>query len=103
MPDFPSVLNINSIKPFFEHVQNAGLPGKVSQNYLASVGFKSKNDRGLIGLAKHLGFFRFEQFSVTPMARVQKQIYCGGDSGPGHKGSIPRFVYHLPIGTLSGR
>jgi len=45
-----------SIPRFLAHIQTAGVPPKVSQEYLTSVGFKSTNDRPLIPVLKALGF-----------------------------------------------
>src|SRR5260370_32673431 len=48
--------NTNSIPRFLTHVQSAGVPPKVSGEYLKSVGFKSGNDRYLIPILKALKF-----------------------------------------------
>jgi len=48
--------NTNSIPRFLAHVQTAGVPPKVSGEYLKSVGFKSGNDRYLIPILKALKF-----------------------------------------------
>lgn len=45
-----------SITRFLTHMQTLGVPGKVTNQYLVSVGFKSKNDRYLISILKSLGF-----------------------------------------------
>lgn len=56
MADFPYTPQPTAIKRFLAHVQSAGVPGKVTQKYLEKVGFKSTNDRYLIGVLKFLGF-----------------------------------------------
>src|SRR4051812_15076734 len=56
MADFPYTTTPKSIRPFFNHIQGAGVPTKVTQQYLESTGFKSTNDRKLIGVLKFLGF-----------------------------------------------
>ncbi len=48
--------NTNTIPRFLTLIQSAGVPPKVSQDYLKSVGFKSSNDRYLIPIMKTLGF-----------------------------------------------
>ncbi|MBI4200389.1 MAG: DUF5343 domain-containing protein [Chloroflexi bacterium] len=53
---YPYLNNTGKIRPFFEHIQEAAVPPSVKYAYLSSVGFKSKNDRPLITLAKFLGF-----------------------------------------------
>jgi len=45
-----------TIPRFLTLIQTAGVPPKVSQEYLQSVGFKSSNDRYLIPILKALGF-----------------------------------------------
>jgi Family of unknown function (DUF5343) len=44
------------VKRFLDHVQKAGVPDKVTLKYLEKVGFKSKNDRYILGILKFLGF-----------------------------------------------
>lgn len=56
MADFPYSPHAAGAKRFLEHVQKAGVPEKVTQKYLAQVGFKSKNDRYILGILKFLGF-----------------------------------------------
>ena len=51
MANYPYLTNTGKITPFFLHIQEAGVPPKVTHHYLASVGFKSSNDRPLISLA----------------------------------------------------
>lgn len=56
MADFPYMTNPSVIKKFLEHVQKAGVPERVTQQYLEQSGFKSKNDRPLISILKTIGF-----------------------------------------------
>ena len=56
MADFPYTNNPASLKKFLEHVQAAGVPPKVTIQYLESVGFKSTNDRPILRVLKDLGF-----------------------------------------------
>lgn len=56
MADFPYVLVAAGLKKFFGHIPSAGVPEKVTQKYLEKVGFKSTNDRYIIGVLKFLGF-----------------------------------------------
>jgi len=56
MADFPYVLTAPSLKRFFGHIQSAGVPDNVTLKYLEKVGFKSKNDRYIIGVLKYLHF-----------------------------------------------
>jgi hypothetical protein len=52
-PYTPSPKNV---KDFFEKIKGLGLPPKVTNEYLKSIGFKSSNDRYLISVSKSLGF-----------------------------------------------
>jgi hypothetical protein len=45
-----------NVKTFFETIQGLGIPPKVNQAYLPTIGFKSANDRYLVGVSKSLGF-----------------------------------------------
>ena len=58
MADLPYVINSGSLGKFFETVQKTGVPPKVTQKYLESIGFKSTNDRYLIALLKDLNFLK---------------------------------------------
>jgi len=55
--------NPATIARFLKHIQSAGVPTKMTVQYLVGVGFKSKNDRYLIGIMKSL---RFVDSSGTP-------------------------------------
>lgn len=56
MAEFPYMPNPARVEPFFDHIQKTGVPPKVTYKYLESVGFKSKNDRYLVGILKFVGF-----------------------------------------------
>lgn len=56
MADFPYILVPGRLKDFLAHIQSAGVPPKLTVAYLEKVGFKSKNDRRIIGVLKHIGF-----------------------------------------------
>jgi hypothetical protein len=45
-----------NVKKFFETIKGLGIPSKLHQAYLPTIGFGSSNDRYLIGLSKSLGF-----------------------------------------------
>lgn len=56
MAEFPYTPRPNSIPDFFNKIQTVGIPDKVTTRYLPSIGFKSSNDRYLVGIIKSLGF-----------------------------------------------
>lgn len=56
MADFPYSPHAANVKKFLDHVQKAGVPEKVTIKYLEKVGFKSSNDRYILGILKFLGF-----------------------------------------------
>lgn len=56
MADFPYTPTPTSAKRFLDHVRSAGVPEKVTHKYLEKVGFKSTNDRYILGILKFLGF-----------------------------------------------
>lgn len=53
---FPYTPNPNNIRRFLELIQSAGVPSKLTQTYLESVGFRSKNDRYLVSVLKQIRF-----------------------------------------------
>lgn len=56
MVTLPVTQNAGSIARFLKHIQSAGVPPKVNNPYLKSVGFKSSNDSALIGVLKAIDF-----------------------------------------------
>jgi hypothetical protein len=56
MADFPYTANPANLKHFFDHVQTAGVPPKLTIKCLESAGFKSKNDRAILSVLKAIGF-----------------------------------------------
>ena len=56
MASIPYTPTPAAIPRFLQHIQSAGVPPKVSTRYLVSVGFKSTNDRYLIGILKSIDF-----------------------------------------------
>ena len=44
------------VKRFFETIRSLGIPPKLSNAYLPTIGFRSANDRYLVGVSKSLGF-----------------------------------------------
>lgn len=56
MAEIPYVINTGKIAEYFATISNVGIPPKVTNKYLESLGFKSKNDRYLVGFLRDLGF-----------------------------------------------
>lgn len=48
--------NYGKVEAYFDAILNAEAPERFSHNFLENLGFKSSNDRLLIGLLKDLGF-----------------------------------------------
>jgi hypothetical protein len=58
MPSYPYVYTVSNLKRFLETVSDVGTPPKVTQEYLESMGFKSKNDRAIISVLKFIGLIQ---------------------------------------------
>ncbi|WP_230972168.1 DUF5343 domain-containing protein [Archaeoglobus neptunius] len=56
MSNFPYTTVPGKLKKFFKIIQETNVPEKVTQRWLAALGFKSSNDRTIVGLLKDLGF-----------------------------------------------
>lgn len=54
--NYPYHVNTANVKKFLEHIQSAGVPPKVTFQYITSVGFKSKNDRAILTALKFINF-----------------------------------------------
>ena len=48
--------NPAKVKQFLETIQTAGVPDKITIKTLESLGFKSTNDRPIVGIMKAVGF-----------------------------------------------
>ncbi len=56
MAEFPYTAKPSSVPRFLRKIQAVRVPDKVTVKYIASIGFKSSNDRRLIPMLKALGF-----------------------------------------------
>lgn len=56
MAEYPYIQSSDRLKKFMSHIQVAGVPEKLTTNYLLQIGFKSNNDRPLVKIMKHIGF-----------------------------------------------
>ena len=56
MAKAPYTPSPKNVKEFFKAIQSLGIPPRVDRAYLPTIGFKSSNDRYLIGVVKDLGF-----------------------------------------------
>jgi Family of unknown function (DUF5343) len=54
--NYPYHPNPVNLKKFVDHIQTAGVPTKVTFQYITSVGFKSGNDRAILTALKFIGF-----------------------------------------------
>lgn len=82
-------VNPIKVKEFLQRVQTAGVPsGKVTFQYISSLGFKSSNDRSIITILKAIGFldksgmvtdvwraYRNKDQSKTVLAAALKKAY----------------------------
>lgn len=56
MKKSPYTTQPKNVGQFFKKIQSLGIPPKVNMAYLPTIGFKSSNDRYLVGVSKSLGF-----------------------------------------------
>ena len=54
--NYPYHVIAANVKKFLEHIQGAGVPPKVTFQYITSVGFKSTNDRAILTVLKFIKF-----------------------------------------------
>lgn len=54
MPDYAYTTVTGKIKPLLEKIRTVGVPQKVSDAWLKTLGFKSSNDRTLMGVLKFI-------------------------------------------------
>jgi hypothetical protein len=51
-----NISNTGSLAKFLESIKSAGVPERVTFEFLKSIGFRSSNDRPIIGVMKAIGF-----------------------------------------------
>lgn len=56
MTEYPYATNIGSLKDFMEKIRETGVPQKVTYDWMSSVGFKSSNERRIVGVLKAINF-----------------------------------------------
>ncbi len=66
MAKYPYTLKTGNLKKFFQGIPSVGKPEKVTLQYLASLNFKSSNDRSLVPILK---FLKFIDDAGTPTER----------------------------------
>jgi hypothetical protein len=54
--NYPYHVIAANVKKFLQHIQGAGVPPKVTFQYITSVGFKSTNDRAILTVLKFIKF-----------------------------------------------
>ena len=76
MADFPYMNATKRLEPFFSKIQSLGVPNKpIDNEWLALIGFETKNDRQIKGVLKFIGFITD---SKKPMPTDRWRIYLGG-------------------------
>jgi hypothetical protein len=88
MAEFTYTPNASSLRRFLAHIREAGVPTKVTQTHLKSVGFKSGNDTYIIPVLKFIGFL---DGSGMPTA-IWKQ-YRDKQAGPAKMAAAVRAAY----------
>ena len=56
MSEYPYAHVSSKLKDFIDKIPGTGIPEKVTYNELTARGFKSTNDRTILGVLKHLHF-----------------------------------------------
>ncbi len=56
MADYPYTTVTGKLKTFFDKIQDVGRPTKVNQQWLATIGLPSSNDRTIVSVARFIGF-----------------------------------------------
>lgn len=90
MAEFPYTPNPASLKRFLGQVKTVGIPSKVTMKWIEGLGFKSGNDRYILGILKSLKFtdasgvpnkqwtaFRHKEQGRVVMAGAIREAYGG--------------------------
>jgi hypothetical protein len=103
MADWPNVGVSGRISTLFEHIRKVNVPPKVTNAWLEAAGFKSSNDRALIGLLKALGYI---DGSGVPIADKWAELRGGEADRKASVGRQMQIAYPLvfqnyPISHIS--
>jgi hypothetical protein len=102
------VNNVGNLVKFLEAIRSAGVPDRVTVEFLKTLGFKSSNDRPIIAVLKGIGFLD-QNGTPTKLYRAYRDPH----QGPRVLGSAMRAAYSdlflantkaqdLPIDKLKG-
>ena len=69
MANYPYTLKTGALKAFLEKIPEVGVPDKIVNRYIYSLGFKSTNDRPIV---KILQFLKFIDASGAPSERYKQ-------------------------------
>jgi hypothetical protein len=94
MAEFAYTPNPAGIRRFLAHIQQAGVPPKVTGTYLKSVGFRSSNDSYLGSVLKFIGFL---DSSGAPTEAWKR--YRNKDEGPAVMAAALRSAYSELFGV----
>jgi hypothetical protein len=88
MVEYPYVLVLKKLRAFMKHIQTAGVPPKVTLNYIKAAGFKSSNDERIPAVLRFIGFI---DSAGTPTEAYKK--YRNKAKAPVVLGSAIREAY----------
>ena len=88
MASYSYIQNQKTLKKFLKHIQDAGIPKKVTQAYLTQVGFTSTNDRPIIGILKGL-----EMLDSSGVPTSHWQSYRDKSRAPAILGALVKSAY----------
>jgi hypothetical protein len=90
MAEFTYTQSPANIKKLFEQIRSVGVPTKVAQKWLESIGLKTKPDRALVGVLKFINFidssgsptqtwsdYRIKNKSAIVLAQSMRAAYSG--------------------------
>jgi hypothetical protein len=72
--EYPYVTSASRLQEFLERLGETGIPQKINQKWLESLGYKSKNDRRFLGVLRFLGLI---DSSGTPTEAYRSTLRRG--------------------------
>lgn len=88
MAEYPYVLVPGKLRKFMNHIQTAGVPSRVTHNYLVSAGLSSTNDRRIIPVLQFIGFLDSSGASTDAYKKYRNKT-----EAPGVLGNAIREAY----------
>jgi hypothetical protein len=96
MASFPYCPNAARVKRFFDGFHGIGKPEKVTVKWLEGLGFKTKDDRYLVGILKSLGFIDTSGLPTERWSQYRNKNHAPAVMAQAVRGAYPALFSTYP-------